>query len=618
MPFPLKTGAGQDVGRSCILVTIGGKNIMLDCGMHMGYNDDRRFPDFSYITEGPLTDYLDCVIISHFHLDHCGALPFMTEMVGYNGPIYMTQPTKALCPVLLEDMRKVAVERKGETNFFTSGMIKDCMKKVITVSLHETVQVDSELEIKAYYAGHVLGAAMFHIRVGSQSLVYTGDYNMTPDRHLGAAWIDKCRPDLLISESTYATTIRDSKRCRERDFLKKVHDCVDRGGKVLIPVFALGRVQELCILLDTYWDRMNLKVPIYFTMGLAETANKYYRMFITWTNQKIRRTFVHRNMFDFKHIKPFDKSYMDNPGPMVVFATPGMLHAGLSLAVFKKWAPNASNMVIMPGYCVQGTVGHKILNGAKKVDFENRTSVEVNLAVEYMSFSAHADAKGIMQLIRHCEPKNVMLVHGENAKMDFLRQKIMQEFNINCYKPGNGETSIIPVSSNLDIEVSLPLLKHTISCASQTSLTASSSSKDTAASDETQPKKQKVPESKKQKVLHGVLIMKNNGVRIVGVNEAWSELGVASHQLRFTERIEVDEHGPVPALTSSLHTLLSQKLGASQVQAVSEYQLSVADSLFINIHDDEPGKTILLSWTHQDEALGSKLLDIIKSTYKKG
>jgi integrator complex subunit 11 len=85
---------------------------------------------------------------------------------------------------------------------------------------------------------------------------------MTPDRHLGAAWIDRCRPDLLITESTYATTIRDSKRCRERDFLKKVHDCVDKGGKVLIPVFALGRAQELCILLETYWERMNLKVTI--------------------------------------------------------------------------------------------------------------------------------------------------------------------------------------------------------------------------------------------------------------------------------------------------------------------------------------------------------------------
>jgi Cft2 family RNA processing exonuclease len=93
---------------------------------------------------------------------------------------------------------------------------------------------------------------------------------MTPDRHLGAAWIDKCRPNILISESTYATTIRDSKRCRERDFLKKVHDCVDRGGKVLIPVFALGRAQELCILLETYWERMNLKAPIYFAVGLTE------------------------------------------------------------------------------------------------------------------------------------------------------------------------------------------------------------------------------------------------------------------------------------------------------------------------------------------------------------
>uniref|UniRef100_A0A0P4VNU0 Integrator complex subunit 11 n=1 Tax=Scylla olivacea TaxID=85551 RepID=A0A0P4VNU0_SCYOL len=603
-------GAGQDVGRSCILVTTGGKNIMLDCGMHMGYNDDRRFPDFTYITDGPLTEFLDCVIISHFHLDHCGALPYMTEMVGYSGPIYMTQPTKALCPVLLEDMRKVAVERKGETNFFTSSMIKDCMKKVITVSLHETVQVDADLEIKAYYAGHVLGAAMFHIRVGQQSLVYTGDYNMTPDRHLGAAWIDKCRPDLLISESTYATTIRDSKRCRERDFLKKVHDCVERGGKVLIPVFALGRVQELCILLDTYWDRMNLKVPVYFTMGLAETANKYYRMFITWTNQKIRQTFVHRNMFDFKHIKPFDKTYMDNPGPMVVFATPGMLHAGLSLTIFKKWAPNQNNMVIMPGYCVQGTVGHKILNGAKKIDFENRTSVEVNLSVEYMSFSAHADAKGIMQLVRHCEPKNVLLVHGENAKMDFLRQKIMQEFNINCYKPGNGETAHISVSSNMEVEVSLSLLKHTMATSSTSP--ALPLAPTTSGKTEEQP-------TKKQKILHGVLIMKNNSMKILGVNEAWGELGIVSHQLRFTERIEVEHIGPVQALTSSLHTLLSQKLGTTQVQVVSEYQLSVADSVVINIQDDndDPGKNILLSWTHQDEALGSKLLEIIKANFKK-
>ncbi|KAK6042772.1 metallo-beta-lactamase domain protein [Cooperia oncophora] len=273
-------GAGQDVGRSCILVTIGGKNVMLDCGMHMGYQDERRFPDFSYIGGGgKLNDYLTCVIISHFHLDHCGSLPHMSEIVGFDGPIYMTYPTKAIAPVLL----------------------------VIAVDLHETVQVDNELSIRAFYAGHVLGAAMFEIRVGHQSILYTGDYNMTPDRHLGAARVlPGLRPDCLISESTYATTIRDSKRARERDFLRKVHDRVMAGGK-------------------------------------------YYRLFINWTNEKIKRTFVERNMFDFKHIKPLDKGYEEMPGAMVLFSTPGMLHGGQSLKVFRKWCHDPRNMIIMPG-----------------------------------------------------------------------------------------------------------------------------------------------------------------------------------------------------------------------------------------------------------------------------
>lgn len=158
-------------------------------------------------------------------------------------------------------------------------------------------------------------------------------------------------------------------------------------------MFALGRAQELCILLETFWDRMNLKVPIYFSQGLAEKANHYYKLFISWTNQKIKKTFVHRNMFEFKHIKPFDRSYIDNPTPMVVFATPGMLHAGLSLAIFKKWCTSEKNMVIMPGYCVQGTVGHKILNGVKRIEFDGHP-VDIKISVQYMSFSAHADAKG--------------------------------------------------------------------------------------------------------------------------------------------------------------------------------------------------------------------------------
>ena len=440
---------------------------------------------------------------------------------------------------LQEDYRKITVDKKGETNFFTSQMIKDCMKKVKAVNLHQSVYVDEDLEIKAYYAGHVLGAAMFQIRVGQQSVVYTGDYNMTPDRHLGAAWIDKCRPDLLITESTYATTIRDSKRCRERDFLMKVHDCIERGGKVLIPVFALGRAQELCILLETYWERMNLKVPIYFAIGLTEKATNYYKMFIGWTNQKIKHTFVQRNMFDFKHIKPFDRAYADNPGPMVVFATPGMLHAGLSLQLFKKWAPSENNMVIMPGYCVAGTVGHKILSGVRRVEFENKQVLEVKMAVEYMSFSAHADAKGIMTLIQQCEPKNVLLVHGEASKMEFLQGKIKQEFGLECYMPANGETVNITTKITIPVDVEVALLKRSLNVTSD------------------------LCDHKKPKLLHGSLLMTtttdgSSQFKLVEPQKAMQELGIKPHVIKFTSTVRLEDRSC--GLTTKIIELIYQKL----------------------------------------------------------
>ncbi|XP_040120023.1 integrator complex subunit 11 isoform X2 [Oryx dammah] len=640
-------GAGQDVGRSCILVSIAGKNVMLDCGMHMGFSDDRRFPDFSYITRsGRLTDFLDCVIISHFHLDHCGALPYFSEMVGYDGPIYMTQPTQAICPILLEDYRKIAVDKKGEANFFTSQMIKDCMKKVVAVHLHQTVQVDDELEIKAYYAGHVLGAAMFQIKVGSESVVYTGDYNMTPDRHLGAAWIDKCRPNLLITESTYATTIRDSKRCRERDFLKKV----------LIPVFALGRAQELCILLETFWERMDLKAPIYFSTGLTEKANHYYKLFIPWTNQKIRKTFVQRNMFEFKHIKAFDRAFADSPGPMVCSGAagggrefhqaqarlqgrvcypgdaacwpvttdlpkvgrereehgrkaPGFLSAvmgvrpewacakttepaspGSAVGLEGKGPPSRVQVqVIMPGYCVQGTVGHKILSGQRKLEMEGRQVLEVKMQVEYMSFSAHADAKGIMQLVGQAEPENVLLVHGEAKKMEFLKQKIEQEFRVNCYMPANGETVTLPTSPSIPVGISLGLLKREMA-------------------------QGLLPDAKRPRLLHGTLIMKDSNFRLVSSEQALKELGLAEHQLRFTCRVHLHDTRKEQEMAMRVYSHLKSVLKDHCVQHLPDGSVTV-ESILVQAaaHSEDPGtKVLLVSWTYQDEELGSYLTSLLK------
>lgn len=372
----------------------------------------------------------------------------------------MTHPTKALCPILLEDYRKITVDRKGESNFFTSDMIRRSMGKATALAVHESLFLAPDFEVRPYYAGHVLGAAMFYVRVGTQSVVYTGDYNMTPDRHLGAAWIDRCRPDVLITESTYATTIRESKRARERDFLHKVHRAVAGGGKVLIPVFALGRVQELCVLIESYWERNSLgAIPVYFSAGMAETATAYYKQHLEWTNESIQRI-AHdgRNPFDYQFIRPWEKHLAEIPGPMVLFSTPGMLHSGTSLDVFRKWCSEPRNMVIIPGYCVAGTVGAKVLAGQKTIELDPQTTLAVNLQVENLSFSAHADAKGILQLIKNCEPRTVVLVHGDTAKMVPLRDLIKRQFRIPCYMPANGEMLHIAGRGVVPVDVSNGLI----------------------------------------------------------------------------------------------------------------------------------------------------------------
>ncbi|KAJ2346177.1 hypothetical protein GGF43_005040, partial [Coemansia sp. RSA 2618] len=149
------------------------------------------------------------------------------------------------------------------------------------------------------------------------------------------------------------------------------------------------------------------------------------------------------------YIKPWSRDYADLPGPMVLFATPGMLHIGTSLEVFKKWAPDDRNMLIMPGYCVAGTVGAKVLSGMKVVDIDQYTQVNVNIDVQNLSFSAHADAKGIMELIRQASPRNVVLVHGEKSRMTYLKSKIMGEFGCPCYDPANGELLEIETSQDV-------------------------------------------------------------------------------------------------------------------------------------------------------------------------
>ncbi|CAH9121956.1 unnamed protein product [Cuscuta epithymum] len=528
-------GAGQEVGKSCVVVTMNGKRIMFDCGMHMGFLDRRRYPDFSLISQsGDFTSALSCIIITHFHLDHIGALPYFTEVCGYNGPIYMTYPTKALGPLMLEDYRKVMVDRRGEEEQFTAEHIVECMNKVIAVDLKQTVQVDDNLQIRAYYAGHVLGAAMFYAKVGDATMVYTGDYNMTPDRHLGSAQIDRLPLDLVITESTYANTFRDSKYAREREFLQAVHGCVAAGGKVLIPTFALGRAQEICMLLDDYWERMNLQVPIYFSAGLTVQANMYYKMLINWTSQKVKSTSTICNPFDFKNVCSFDRSLVNASGPCVLFATPGMISGGFSLEVFKQWAPCEDNLITLPGYCVAGTIGHQLMSAKTptRIRMEGGTHIDVRCQIHQLSFSPHTDAKGIMDLVKFLSPKHVILVHGEKPKMALLKERIQTDLQIQCYDPANNETVCIPSTHYIQVDATDTFVKSVVT---PNFKFLNSSSKTNSSLNGTDPRLNHVLQVCDDRVGQGVLVMQTNQKpKVVHENEMREMLGLESYEVRFT------------------------------------------------------------------------------------
>ncbi|KAK1437689.1 hypothetical protein QVD17_03485 [Tagetes erecta] len=612
-------GAGQEVGKSCAVVSINGKKIMFDCGMHMGYVDHRRYPDFSLISKSAdFNNVLSCIVITHFHLDHIGALPYFTEVCGYNGPIYMTYPTKALAPLMLDDYRKVMVGR-GEEQQFTNENILNCMKKVTAVDIKQTVQVDKDLQIRAYYAGHVLGAAMFYASVGDAAMVYTGDYNMTPDRHLGAAQIDRLHLDLLITESTYGKTIRDSKYAREREFLKAVHNCVANGGKVLIPTFALGRAQELCILLDDYWERMNLKVPIYFSSGLTIQANLYYKVLISWTSQKVKDTYATRNAFNFKNVQSFERSLIHAPGPCVLFATPGMLSGGFSLEVFKHWAPCESNLITLPGYCVAGTVGHKLSDKTTKVDVDKDTQIDVRCKIHRLSFSPHTDEKGIMDLVKFLSPKNVILVHGEITNMSYLKGRIQSELGIQCYYPSNNETVSFPTTHFVKADASATFIRSSLTPNFKFLKDEATDMAPVQVCDE--------------RVTQGILVMeKGQKVKILHQDELLTMVGTKQTEVEFAYcfpfnlcslKVPVTDDN---SLIHILNTKLSDEVAEFGVQdcmdviQVNSFHLAVCKNgncLYrINSHGSTMGSDCVFfccNWSISDKILAWRVISLIKN-----
>ena len=414
-------GAGQEVGRSCCLLEYKNKRILFDCGIHPGRQGHDALPIFECCDP----ETIDLLLITHFHLDHCGALPWFFKNTNFKGKCYMTHPTKAIYRWLLADFIRVS-HLAVDDLLFTEQDVEKSMSRIITVDFHQQVEVDG-IKFSSYQAGHVLGAAMFVVEIAGVRVLYTGDFSCEEDRHLMAAEIPPTRPHVAVVEATYGTHVHDARDQRESRFTGLVHNIINRGGRCLVPVFALGRTQELLLILDEYWSsHPELQdVPVYYASQLAKKCLQVYQTFTHAMNDRMRRQLAAgTNPFVFKHIASIRSSeQLDDAGPCVVLASPGMLQSGLSRELFEKWCPDSRNGCIIAGYCVEGTLAKSILSNPQEIPAMGGggTMLPMRCSVDYVSFSAHTDFTSTSNFLAEVRPPHVVLVHGEATEMARLK-----------------------------------------------------------------------------------------------------------------------------------------------------------------------------------------------------
>jgi cleavage and polyadenylation specificity factor subunit 3 len=423
-------GSGQEVGRSCHLLEFRGTKVLLDVGIHPGFDGMNGLPYLDQVEP----DQIDVVLVTHFHLDHAASLPYLTERTSFQGRIFMTHPTKAVIRLLLGDYLRLLQMRnaKSEDVLYTEADLQACMDKIELVDFHTTVTVGG-LSFHALNAGHVLGACMFWIDIGGRSVLYTGDYSMEDDRHLMAAELPGKKPDVLMCESTYGVQVHASRAEREARFTGTVERVVSRGGRCLIPVFALGRAQELLLILDEYWQAnpQLQNIPIWYASKMASRALKVYQTYANMMNARIRQQMDVSNPFSFKYIqnlKSIDVNTFSDSGPSVVFASPGMLQSGVSRQLFDRWAPDPKNGVLIAGYAVEHTLAKEIMNQPKEVVTLEGRRQPLNCLVDYVSFSAHVDFVQNRSFITQVDPTHIILVHGQKDEMGRLKSALLLQY----------------------------------------------------------------------------------------------------------------------------------------------------------------------------------------------
>jgi KH/beta-lactamase-domain protein len=423
-------GGFQEVGRSAILVQTRESNVLLDCGVNPGAaNPVDAFPRL----DAPQfnIDSLDAVVISHAHLDHCAILPFLFKY-GYDGPVYSSSPTSSLMTLLQLDYLDV-MSKQGVMAPYDQKDVRETVLHTIPLRFGVVTDIAPDIRLTLHNAGHILGSSIVHLHIGEglHNLVYTSDYKFSKTMLLEPAATQFPRVETIITESTYGAPndLMPSRIEAEEKLASIVNQTFEKGGKVLIPVPAVGRAQEIMLILDGYMKRGAIKEAPIFLEGMISEATAITTAYPEYLERDVRNSILHEG------INPFQSDYftivehpsarqeiIDGP-PCIVIATSGMLEGGPVIEYFKQLASDEKNALIFVSYQIEGTLGRRVQKGLAETPIVNSDGkieiLKVRLRVDSIEgFSGHSDRRQIVNFIRRVAPKleRIIVCHGERAK----------------------------------------------------------------------------------------------------------------------------------------------------------------------------------------------------------
>ena len=441
-------GGSRQVGRSAILVKTRESQVLLDCGINPG----SRRPIQSYprldVEEFDLKN-LDAVIITHAHLDHCGFLPYLYKY-GYSGPVYCSEPTANVMTLLQSDYIDVT-RKEGNVPPYSHEDIFEVILHTIPLSYGEVTDISPDVRLTLHNAGHILGSSMIHLHIGKglHNIVYTGDFKYGPTALLQPASTYFPRVETLIMEATYGNpdNVTPSRDETEAQFVE-IANKILKKGKVLMPVPAVGRAQELLMVINKYMQSGDLlEVPVYIE-GMISEATGIHTAYPDYLSHEIRDQILKQG------VNPFESDYFTvvkqhgsrdeivEGGPCMIIATAGMMEGGPVLDYFKRLAPYDENGLIFVSYQVKGTMGQRVQSGMGSAQMYNQDGklevINIEMSVHTVhGFSGHSDRRQLVNYVRRLrpQPKRVFVVHGEESKCENLARTVSKMRGVRGHAP---------------------------------------------------------------------------------------------------------------------------------------------------------------------------------------